>query len=259
MVETTFSLVDFEYFLLVFARIASFFLAAPFFGQQGIPAMSKIGIAGVTSLMIINHVQPQEAEYFSAVGYGLIVIKEVVCGLLIGYMANICQHIVTYAGNLIDMNMGLTMASQFDPSLNTQVTITGNIYYYFMLMLMLITNMHQYLIKAITDTFTLIPLGSQIFNWDFLVEGMLSFLANMFILAFRIMLPIFATMLVVNIVLGIMAKVAPQMNMFSVGVQIKVIVGVFVLFMMVFLFPEVVELLINEVRIAIRNVVGGLM
>lgn len=259
MVETTFDIANIEYFLLVLARITSFMLVAPFFGQQGIPALTKIGVSGVVSLMIVQAVAPEEAAYYSAIGYGIIVIKEVVCGLIIGYSANIVQYIITYAGNLIDMDIGLTMASEFDPSLNTNVTITGNIYYYFMLLLMILSDVHMWLIKALCDTFTLMPLGGQIYKPDTLITGFISFITNMTILAFRIFLPIFAAMLILNVVLGIMAKVAPQMNMFSVGMQIKVLSGVVILFFMVFLYPEVVRLLITQMRIIVTDMLEGMM
>lgn len=259
MVETTFNLVDFEHFLLVLARIASFLFVAPFFGQQGFPALTKVGLACITSLVIVNVINPTEAVYYSAIGYGILVIKEVVCGLIIGYSANICMFIITYAGNLIDMDIGFAMANAFDPSLNTNVTITGNIYYYFMLLLMIVSDVHQWLIKSLCDTFTLIPLGEQMFEWDYLLTGFISFMTNMFILAFRIFLPIFTTMLIMNVVLGVMAKVAPQMNMFSVGMQIKILVGIIVLFFMVFLFPEVVELIVRQMKIMVTDMVEGMI
>lgn len=258
MVDYSFNIADIEYFLLVLARISSFFLVAPFFGQQAFPALTKVGLSCLVSIMIVQVVAPEEAVYYSAIGYGIIVAKEVVCGLIIGYAANICQYIITYAGNLIDMDIGLTMASEFDPTLNTNVTITGNIYYYFMLLLMLLSDVHSWLIRALTDTFKLMPLGGQLYQRDVLITGFISFMTNLFILAFRIFLPIFATMLIMNVVLGVMAKVAPQMNMFSIGMQIKVLVGVVILFFMVFLFPEVVDMIIREIKIIVSDMVEGM-
>lgn len=258
MVYTTFNVADIEYFLLVFARLASFVFVAPFFGMQGVPALAKIGVCGCLSIMVVNTLAPDTAVYYSAIGFGILVVKEVVCGLILGFSANMCQYIITHAGNLIDMDIGLTMASEFDPTLNTQVTITGNIYYYFMLLLMLLSGVHQWLIKAICDSFILMPLGGQVYQPDYLLSGILSFMTNLFILAFRIFLPIFGTMLIVNVVLGIMAKVAPQMNMFSVGMQIKVVTGLVIIFFMVFLFPNVVEMIIRQMRIIVTDMTRGM-
>lgn len=258
MVETTFSLATFEYFLLILVRIASFLFVAPFFNQRGVPGITKVGLAGMISFLVLYSIKPEEEVYLSAIGYGALVVKEAVTGLLIGYMANICQSIVVFAGTLIDTDMGLSMANEFDPTLNTQITMTGNIYLYGMLLLMLTTDVYHYIVRAIIDSFNLITLGGAVLERDTLLEAFVSYMVNLFIIAFRIMLPIFAVMLVMNIVLGIMAKVAPQMNMFSVGIQIKIIVGILTLFVVVFLFPKVVELIFNEMRILIVDIVEGL-
>ena len=158
----------------------------------------------------------------------------------------------------MDMDIGLSMASEFDPTTNTTTTVTGQMYYYFMLLLLLISNMHQYILKAVIDSFTLIPLGGATFDISVLLQTFVTYFTDMFVIAFRIMLPVFACMLIMNCVLGVMAKVAPQMNMFSVGVQIKILVGLVVLFLMVFLFPEVVNYIADEIKKMMIDVVKGL-
>lgn len=258
MAELTFSLVTFEYFLLCFIRIASFMFVAPFFSQQGVPAGAKIGLSGIIALLVVYAIEPQEEIYQSAIGYGVLVAKETVTGLILGYIANICQSIVVFAGTLIDTDIGLSMANTFDPTTNSQLTMTGNMYLYFMLLLMLVTDVYQYILRSIIDSFRIIGLGLANIQTDRLLEAFASYFTNLFILAFRIMLPIFAVMLIMNIILGIMAKVAPQMNMFSVGIQIKVLVGLITLLLVVFLFPEVVDIVFREMRILLTDVTEGL-
>jgi flagellar biosynthetic protein FliR len=157
------------------------------------------------------------------------------------------------------MDIGLSMVSQFDPSMNTQVTVTGNLYFYFFMMMLLATNGHQFIIRALCDSFSLIPLGGAIFEWDVLLPGMVSFFTNLILIAFRIMLPIFSAILVMNVVLGIMAKVAPQMHIFSIGVQLKIIVGFVILMVMVTLFPQVVTLVVDQMRLNLRNFTEGMI
>ncbi len=210
------------------------------------------------SIMLMSVLNVKEISYVSVIGYGVLVCREALTGFILGYAASICNSIVLFAGNIIDMDIGLSMATEFDPTMNTQVTITGNIYYYFTLLLMLIGNVHQFLLRSLVDSFSLIPLGGAVLDRDHLLASMIYFMRNLFILGFRIMLPIFATILVMNVVLGIMAKVAPQMNMFSVGVQIKILAGLAVLYLCVFLFPEVVALLTEQIKVNMRNFAGGL-
>ena len=159
-------------------------------------------------------------------------------GLLIGFSAFICTMVINFAGRLIDMDIGLAMAQQFDPTTRTQSSITGTMYMYFVMMLMMASNMHIYLINAITESFSLIPVGG-IKLTQKLNETVIGFMSDYFIIGFRIALPVFSAMLIMNCVLGIMAKVAPQMNMFAVGIQIKLMTGMFIMFVTVRLMPVI--------------------
>ena len=256
--DFTFDLINFEYFLLILTRIATFVFVAPFFGQQGIPNMTKIGFSGLISIMVLYAVPPVEEEYMSALGFGILVFREALTGLLIGYSAYLCNSIILFAGSTIDMDIGLSMASQFDPTMNTQVTITGNLYLYFMFLMMIATNMHQYVLRAIIDSFTVIPLGGARLEPDYLITVMINFITNVFVIGFRIFLPIFTTILIMNVVLGIMAKVAQQMNMFSVGIQLKIMAGLFVLYIVIYLFPTVTGFVFNEMSDMMRQMVEGM-
>ena len=256
--EFTFDLINFEYFLLIMVRIATFIFVAPFFGQQGVPNQAKIGFSGLLAIMVLYAVPPVEETYFSALGFGILVFREAITGLLIGYSAYLCNSIILFAGSTIDMDIGLSMASQFDPTMNTQVTITGNLYQYFMLLFMIATNMHQFILRAVIDSFTVIPLGGAQLEPDFLLTVMINYITNVFVIGFRIFLPVFATILIMNVVLGIMAKVAQQMNMFSVGIQLKILAGLFVLYIMIYLFPTVCTFVFEQMSDMMRQVVEGM-
>lgn len=258
MIQTTFSLVTFEYFLLILVRITAFMFVAPFFSMDGVPNMTKIGLAGIVSIMVVSVLHPEEAVYSSVIGYGLLVVKELACGILIGFAASICNSIVLFAGNVIDMDIGLSMVSEFDPTLNMQTTVTGQLYYYFMLLLLLVSDMHTYILRAVIDSFTLIPLGGAEFDVNSLLTTFITYFTDMFSIAIRIMLPVMACMLITNCVLGIIAKVAPQMNMFSVGVQIKILVGFAVMFVVIFLFPRVIGYIATEMKTMIVSMIRGM-
>ena len=165
----TYSLVDFEYFLLILVRLATFFFVAPLFSDRGVPAQAKVGISCLIALMVMYSIKPTEVSYISTLGYSVLVIKEAITGLLIGFSAYICCSIILFAGNIIDVDMGISMAQEYDPTLNTQVTITGNLYYYFMLLFFIITNMYQFVVRAVVDSFLLIPLGGAEFEPDYLI------------------------------------------------------------------------------------------
>jgi flagellar biosynthetic protein FliR len=167
-------------------------------------------------------------------------------------MANVSYYILAFAGQIIDQEIGFSMVNQFDPITSAQVTVTGNLYTYAVMLMLFVTNMHQYLIRAITDSFTALPVGGVTINSD-LYLVMKRFMVDYFVIGFRIVLPIFASMLVVNSILAILAKVAPQMSMFVIGLQLKVFVGLVVLVLMVMMITGVTDLIFREMISMIRD------
>ena len=93
---------------------------------------------------------------------------------------------------------------------------------------------------------------------DAMMATMLKLFKDIMLLGFRIFLPIFAAMLLLNAVLGIMAKVAPQMNMFTVGIQIKILVGLAILFITIGLLPQISEMLYDEIKVLVTLIIGDM-
>lgn len=248
MAEYTFNILNFEYFLLILVRIASFVFVAPFFNQRGVPNQVKLGFSLCVTILLYNAVAHPQLEYTSVVGYAVYVLREGITGLLIGFAANICSSIVFLAGNIIDMDIGLSMATEFNPEINSEVTFTGNFYYYAVMMILLASDMHSYVVRAACDSFLVVPIGGAVFDWEHLLISFIRYMTDLFVIAFRIFLPIYMVIMVLNCVLGIMAKVAPQMNMFAIGMQAKVFVGLFVLYFTVFLIPGIANILFSEIK-----------
>lgn len=258
MIEATFSLDKLEYFLLILARVASFIFIAPFFSQSGVPQRIKLGLSVFLSIILFNVLPAQQFTYSGVLGYSTLVIKESIAGLLIGFSAFLCTMIVGFSGRIIDMEIGLAMAQQFDPTTKTQTSITGSLYSYLIMLIMLISDMHIFLINAIAESFSLIPVGG-IRIGDTLFDSVIGFISDYFIIGFRIALPVFSAMLIMNCVLGIMAKVAPQMNMFSVGIQIKLLTGLLIMFATIRLIPVVANFISEIMKNVVYEMMKGLM
>lgn len=258
MIDVTFSLIDFEYILLILVRIASCVFVAPFFNQRGVPPQAKIGLSFFLAVILYGVVPHPVLEYNTVFGYGVCVMKEAMTGILIGFAANICTYIVTFAGNLIDMDIGLSMATAFNPDMSLQTTITGNLYFYMIFVLLIVSNTHLYILRTAADSFYVVPIAGAVFEWDSLLVTMTKYMIDLFVIGFRIFLPFFATMMILNVILGIMAKVAPQMNMFSVGIQMKILVGYIVLFLTIFLFPKVADMVLDEIKTMVVLIIEGM-
>lgn len=259
MVHYSFSAYDLEYFLLILVRVSCFVFVAPFFSMRNTPASVRVGISFFTSLLLYQALTPAQAVQYSTVTeYAVIVMKEAVVGLLIGFAANICTTIVNFAGSIADMETGLSMVTLMDPTTRENTSITGVLYQYVLMLMMMATGMYRYLFGALADTFELIPVNGAVFHADSLLESMVMFLGDYVIIGFRIVLPIFCSILLLNAVLGILAKVSPQMNMFAVGIQLKILVGLSVLFFTAGILPGIADFIFDEMKRMILSFVGGM-
>ncbi len=256
-IDVVISQQDIEYYLLILVRMTSFVYIAPFFGMSNTPSRTKLGLSVFLSLVFYNLLPEHTVVYNSLLEYTAIIVKEAVAGLLIGFSAYICSTIILFAGRMIDMDIGLSMASMFDSTTKQQSTITGTFYNYLLMMLLLISNMHVFLLSAMKDSFTLIPIGEVTVNGT-LYESMIGFVTNYFIIGFRIVLPVFVTILVLNVALGIMTKVAPQIHMFAVGVQIKLLGGLLILFLTVSMLPSIANYIFTIMQEMVISVMKGM-
>lgn len=248
MIDYSFNYGDLELFLLIFVRVASFVYIAPFFSMSNTPSRVRVGLAFFISVLLYQTGPEQEVVYDTLTGYTIIVMKEAVTGFLIGFGANLCTAVVSFAGQIADMEMGLSMASLFDPATKQQTTITGVYYNYMVLLLLMISGMHRYLLKALAETYELIPINGAVFHDDALLQALITFMGDYIIVGFRICLPIFAVMIILNAVLGILAKVSPQLNMFAVGIQMKVLVGFCVLFVTTAMLPDAAGFIYEQMK-----------
>lgn len=258
MINVTFDLRNFEYFLLILVRIASFIFVAPIFSQRGIPNRVKIGVAFFVSVLLYNVLDRQTIVYNDVIGYAVLVLGEGITGLLIGFAAAICSSIVVLAGAMIDMDIGMSMATQFNPEMNFETTVSGDLYYYAVMLLLVASNFHSYILRAACDSFQVVAIGHPAFDRDHLMVAFTQYIGDIFVIGFRIFLPFFAVIMILNCILGIMAKLAPQMNMFAVGMQLKVLTGFFVMFITVFMIPNIADFLFTEVKKMVVLFVEGM-
>ena len=260
MLDLSISAKELEYFLLIFVRIASFVFVAPFFSTRGVPRQVKIGLSIFISYIMYayctEHIYP---EYSTVLGYGIIVLKEVAVGLLLGQGTQLCTTIVLFAGRVVDMEIGISMASVFDPTTNQESSMTGMFFQYGTLMILYASGLHRYLLKALAETYILIPVNGVHFHLDNLLQTVITFLSDYIVIGFRICLPVFASITLMNIILGLLAKLAPQMNMFSVGIQLKLIAGITVLWITIGMLPNICDFISVEIKRMMVSIVEGMI
>ena len=235
---------------LVFARMSAFVFLVPFFSIKGIPALTKIGFSvALTALILpgINHVVIPE----SILTYSFLVIKEVLVGLILGYVSMLTFNAVRMAGELIDIQMGFSMATVFDPQNQSRVTLTGQFFYLFQILLFLAVDGHHSLLMAISYSYTLIPVMSSGLKVT-LVAAIFKLFIQVFSLGIRIAVPFMVVFLICDIGLGIIARTVPQLNIFVISFPVKIGVG---LFTMAAVIP-VLATLINNIFTQMESDLG---
>ncbi len=259
MLDISFTYADLEYFLLILVRVSCFVYVAPFFSMSGVPQRVKVGFSIFFAYLLYVSVERNEVVYNTLLGYAVIVMKEALTGFLIGWGAQICTTVTSFAGSIADMEIGLSMVSLLDPTTKEQATFTGVFYQYMFTLFMIISGLYQYLLRAMADTFTLIPINGAIIRQEALLESILLFLGDYITIGFRIILPIFCAMIFLNCVLGILAKVSPQLNMFAVGIQFKVLVGLMILFLSMRMLPALSDNIFTQMKRMIVSFVEGMI
>ena len=260
MIKYSFSMAELEYFMLIFCRVSCLVYVVPFFSMNNTPRRVRIGLSFVVAgLLYFSITEKPTLVYDTVLGYAILVLKEAITGLLMGFACNICTTVVGFAGRIIDMETGLSMASLMDPTTRENMSITGMIYNYAVTLILIITGIYEYILKALAESFILIPIAGGQFRSDRLLDAMLKFMSDYVLIAFRICLPMFAVMILLNALLGILTKVAPQMNMFSVGMQMKVLVGLIMLVMTTGMLPGISDMIYTEIKTMMVAFVEAIM
>lgn len=245
--------------LMVFVRMTSLFIAVPLFSNKNIPAIAKIGLAFLISTIIINVIDiKMPVSSANLIPFAMVLLKEVIVGWLIGLGAYLAFAILVLVGQFIDYQIGFSMVNVFDPLSQVSLTITGNLYYYLVLLITVSTNAHHYFIKAIIKSFELIPIGEIVLSPD-LYNNFIAFFNEFFITALKIAAPFFFVLLLTNVVLGILARTAPQLNLFVIGFPLKIILGLLVLFITLTVFSAVSDSIIDKTIKFMDQIIKGMM
>ena len=232
---------QFVQFLLVFSRITGTLTSAPVFGSKSIPVYARVGLALLLALfMLPMSILMMNRQPSSLLLLAWWLIVELIYGLAAGFVASLFMQAVQMAGQLIDMQIGFGMVNVFDPQFGQQVPLVGNFKFLMALSVFLALQGHHILIKAMADNFRSVPLGIQI-QLGNATEFMVNVVADMFVMALKISLPVMGTILMTDVALGILARIMPQMNVFVVGITGKLVVGLFMLFLILPFYVSFLE------------------
>ncbi|MFC4387413.1 flagellar biosynthetic protein FliR [Gracilibacillus marinus] len=228
-------------FILILVRVISFFVTVPIFSYRTIPNQLKIGIGFFLAWIMLYTIPTPEVLVNG--NYILLVMKEALVGLMLGLIAYIILSAIQIAGGFIDFQMGFAIANVVDPQTGAQSPLIGQYFYVIAIIFLLMVNGHHLLINGLFYSFEIIPIDSfiQLTNLDFILKTF----SQMFLIAFQLAIPIVGCLFLVDVALGVMARTVPQLNVFVVGLPLKILVAFLVLFMFIPFYISIVQKLFD--------------
>jgi flagellar biosynthetic protein FliR len=205
-------------------RIGAFYFAVPIIGARTVPARVRIVLTLFTAIMIAPVLPPAPVISFLSVQAFVMIIQEVLIGLALGFAMQVVMHVFVLAGQFIAVKMGLGFAAMNDPSSGVSVTVLSQFYLLLSTLLFLSSNAHLVVLQLMIDSFGTFPIGGAGMNVAHFTT-IVDLGSWLFSAALLISLPLFTSLLIVNMSFGVMSRSAPQMNVFTVGFPITLIFG----------------------------------
>ena len=221
-------------FLMITGRMTGLIVFNPLFGRRGIPGMVKAGFILLLSVSVFAMTPVRLEMPATLLGLAFTFLMEMFLGYVLGLVVNFFFYIPTMAGFVIDMQMGFSMASTYDPASGIQTTVTSSILNIMMSLLFFVANGHHTLIRIFVNSGLVVPFGAVKLGENF-YAAMVQIFLDCTLLGVKLAMPILAAELMGQVGMGILMKAIPQINVFVINIDVKVIVGLAM--MMILLVP----------------------
>lgn len=212
-------------FFFVFLRVAAILFSLPVFDNRSIPILFKAGLAFSVAMIlfpVLNLAPIPDVERI--VPFFAAVFNEIAVGVAIGLSVRVVFAGIQLAGQLSGYQMGFAVANVMDPMTSSQVSIIGQLKFMTALLLFLAFNAHHFMLKALAESFRLVPPFGLSVSKEFATE-LVGLGAAMFVLAIKIAAPVMGALLLTSVALGLIARTVPQMNIFIVAFPLKIVTG----------------------------------
>jgi len=216
-------------FLLILGRLSGLFLSAPIFSSKQIPTTIKVVTLTILSASLACFLPVQYGVELNSLGmFVSAMVLEIFIGYIIGFVTNIVFAAIQLAGQVMDMQMGFAIVNVVDPLSGVQIPLMGNLTQLMALLMYLAVDGHHYLLQAIIQSYKMIPVLGLNLSGEF-YQILFDISIYMFIIAVKIAAPIVMVVLTSDIAMGFIARTVPQMNVFIIGLPLKILVGLLAL------------------------------
>lgn len=239
-------------FSLILMRMSGFILFNPILGRRNIPTIVKSGFIFILTLAVYAFSEGAAFDVESPIEYGFLLLKEFGAGYVLGYVIELFFMIVSFGGYVIDFQMGLSMATVYDPQNNAQIPVSGSVFQAYLMLLFFAVDGHLALMKILLTSAEIVPYGGIV-----ITSGLARRVIDIFIecleMGVRFSLPILAVEFLVEVGIGVLNKVVPQISIFVINIQLKIIVG---LGLLVILFSPMGEYIEKIVTVMMKTSQG---
>ena len=212
-------------FLLIFSRVVSVLWLLPVFSSKAVSVPFKAGVSLLIAYLLFDSIGVDRSFSSDPYFLFLFVMKEVFIGLSIGFFVRVLFTAVNVAGEIISIQSGFSFARFMDPLSMTQVTVIEQLKNLLAMMLFLAMDAHHILVRAIVASFREVPIGSVTIQQSFF-QYLITVSGRIFVTGFKIGAPIIVTLMFVEIALGMLSRMIPQINIFIEGIPLKILVTV---------------------------------
>lgn len=218
-------------FELIFMRMSGFLLFNPLLGRSNLPAMVKTGMALVLSILVLGTAGTGVPQPDTLVELAFRLLLELGIGLVLGFVMRVVFSVVQIGGEVIDTQMGMTMAQIYDASSQANLSVTASLLNILLILDFFAENGHYTLMRLLTTSGELVPYGAAALG-----DGVYAYVIELFLacmlLAVKLAMPILAAELLGEVGMGVLMKAIPQINAFVINIELKVIIGLLLFFLL---------------------------
>jgi flagellar biosynthesis protein FliR len=244
-----------QLFMLVFTRVIAILVQIPIFGGSMVNNWVKIGMGVSISLLVVplEQLLAYQVE-LSIIGFVYAVFQELIIGLLAGFAASLVFNLLQIAATLMELSSGFSAGSMFNPTIGAPGSAFNQFFVLFTIMYFLVINAHHKFLQGLWYSFKVLPVGSSI---ELLTpESLLHISGKIISSGLQIALPVMGALLLTDLTMGLLARVSPQINVFFLGLPVKVWVAVIGLYMAIIVLVPVVRNLFGNIDVDMIQILG---
>ncbi|MEM6051181.1 flagellar biosynthetic protein FliR [Erwinia sp. P7711] len=227
------------------ARVLALIMTAPLLSEKAISKKVKIGLGVMITYALVPSLPPTNVTLFSVGGFWLL-IQQILIGIAIGFTMQFAFAAVRTAGEVIGLQMGLSFATFFDPASRLNMPVLARFLDMLAMLLFLSFNGHLWLISMVADSFHTLPIGGDPINGNAFL-ALTKAASLIFLNGLRLALPLITLLLILNLALGLLNRVSPQLSVFAIGFPVTLSIGIIFISLMMPLFAPFCEHLYSEV------------